>query len=88
VLCFSLLAERIYTLKIQVPEDYPKSPPKIRFVTKINMENVDQKTGEVNQKMFRDQWKMSSTIAQVLCLIRNNMKAASRLSQPPDGAEY
>jgi len=82
------LAERIYTLNIQVPEDYPKSPPKIRFVTKIAMENVDPKTGEVNPKLFRDQWKMNSSMALMLCHIRNNMKAATRLQQPPEGSEF
>jgi ubiquitin-conjugating enzyme E2 variant len=84
----TITADRIYTLNIQAPEDYPKSPPKIRFVTKIAMESVDPKTGEVHPKMFKDMWKINSTMALMLCHIRNNMKAASRLAQPPEGAEF
>lgn len=82
------LAERLYTIAITVPEDYPKSPPKFRFITKINMENVDPKTGEVNPRMFKDHWKSNSTMALMLCLIRNNMKAAARLQQPPEGTTF
>jgi len=82
------LAERIYTISITAPEDYPRSPPKFRFVTKINMENVDQKTGDVHPKMFKDQWKINSSMALMLCHIRNNMKSAARLPQPAEGSEY
>jgi len=52
------------------------------------MENVDPKSGEVNPKMFRDMWKPNSTMALVLCHIRNNMKSAARLQQPPEGSEF
>ena len=37
---------RIYSLKIECGEKYPDKPPKIKFITKINLPGVTA-TGEV-----------------------------------------
>lgn len=81
-------ADRFYSLRITCPENYPNVPPRIKFVTKINMPDVDSKTGEVSSKLLNNQWKPSSSMGLMLCLIRANMKAAGRLQQPPEGTEF
>ena len=44
---FFIIKEKIYELKLIVGEDYPDKPPKIKFVTKVNLACVNQKTGWV-----------------------------------------
>lgn len=82
------LGDRMFTLYVQVPENYPNSPPHIRFISKINMPDVDQKTGEVSPKLLQQQWKRDSSIVLMLCYIRTSMKTATRLPQAPDGATF
>ena len=38
---------RFYELRIDVPESYPAVPPKIRFVSRVNMGCVDKVSGEI-----------------------------------------
>ncbi|KAH9260333.1 hypothetical protein BASA82_000183 [Batrachochytrium salamandrivorans] len=78
----------MYTLYVECPDTYPNVPPKIRFVSKINMPDVDQKTGEVSPKLLQAQWKKDSSIVLMLCYIRASMKTATRLTQPADGASF
>ena len=80
------LGDRIYTLRIEIPEHYPKVPPRIWFKTKINMPGVGP-DGAVQPALLAG-WTKTSTMVSVLCNIRNSMKAAARLQQPPEGAEY
>jgi ubiquitin-conjugating enzyme E2 variant len=83
----SSLDGRLYTLKVVCSELYPDVPPAIRFISKINMHGVDQKTGVVSPSLFTG-WTRQSTIASAMCLIRNHLKTAAKLTQPPEGEEY
>ena len=80
------IQDRDYFLKLECPENYPNVPPRIRFVTKINMPGVDAH-GNVGPSIVQN-WNRNSTMAQALVQIRNAMKACTRLQQPPPGATY
>lgn len=49
-----------------MPEDYPRSPPKASFRTKIWHPNVDEGTGAVCVDMLKRDWKADLTVRDVL----------------------
>ena len=46
----------IFRLDLFLPDDYPMTPPKIRFLTKIYHPNIDQE-GNVCLNILREDWK-------------------------------
>lgn len=46
----------IFEVKINLPSNYPMSPPKIVFITKIFHPNVNYETGEICLDVLKDQW--------------------------------
>jgi len=78
---------RLYTLQVVCPDNYPDVPPKVRFISKINMPGVDAKTGVVSPALIPN-WTRSGTIATAMCHIRNAMRAAAKTAQPPEGEEF
>lgn len=62
---------RLYTVRIHCGEDYPDRCPSVRFVSKLNMGCVDQRSGEVlrNKLQILAQWNRNYGIEQVS---RNN----------------
>jgi len=83
---------RFFELKITCSSEYPAAPPKVRFVSRINMTCVDQTTGEVIQSKLAvmRSWNRNSTIEQVLLALRAEMysEANRRLRQPPDNTTF
>mmetsp|Transcript_1400 Transcript_1400/g.1921 ORF Transcript_1400/g.1921 Transcript_1400/m.1921 type:complete len:98 (-) Transcript_1400:437-730(-) len=83
---------RFYELRIHCGERYPAAPPDVRFVSRINMACVDQKTGVVlhNKLPATRNWNRNMGIEQVLLSIRTEMCSDSnrRLRQPADGLTF
>jgi ubiquitin-conjugating enzyme E2 S len=49
-----------------MPDDYPKSPPKATFKTRIWHPNVEESTGAVCVNTLKRDWKSTLTLKDVL----------------------
>ena len=67
-------------------------PPNVRFISKINMNCVDSKTGNVNLNKLNAlrNWNRNMGMEQVLQSIRMEMCSDQnrRLRQPADGTTF
>ena len=86
----SNLGQNIYIVEIKCNNDYPYKPPVVRFQTKINMDCVNQQSGEVdkNKVEILKNWNKKFRIQHICCRLRDLMVAAARLPQPPVGVNY
>jgi len=80
------LGDRIYNLKIFCGNKYPDMLPTVHFVNKINMDGVDQKTGQVSGIM--KSWSRKNTIYDYLVSIRTQMVQAAKVKQPQTHETY
>lgn len=84
-------ANIIYSLTIVCSEKYPDEPPKVKFVSKINLPCVDS-DGTVNVAKFETlrNWKRTYSMETILLELRKNMAspANKKLPQPPEGSTY
>lgn len=82
---------RIYSLKIVCDENYPDKPPKVQFISKINLPCVDS-SGNVVVSEFDTlkNWKRSYTMETVLLELRKSMALPNnkKLPQPEEGSTY
>ncbi|CAH6720170.1 ubiquitin-conjugating enzyme variant Mms2p [[Candida] jaroonii] len=82
---------RIYSLNIVCGEKYPDEPPKVNFLSKINLPCVDGE-GNVVVSQFETlkNWKRSYSMETVLLELRKSMASTSnkKLVQPPEGSTY
>lgn len=85
----SQLGERFYSLTVFCDENYPDRPPTVRFVNRIaGMPSVNANGVVSGLDLFR-QWNgQRHKIIDVLIAIREQMPAAARVAQPPEGSTY
>ncbi|OJJ49754.1 hypothetical protein ASPZODRAFT_149237 [Penicilliopsis zonata CBS 506.65] len=62
-------AQGLWRLHLKMPEDYPKSPPKAAFRTRIWHPNVEELTGAVCVDTLKRDWTSSLTLRDVLITI-------------------
>lgn len=82
---------RILSLEINCDEHYPKKPPLIRFLSKVNLPCVDP-DGSVNPTKFSvfKHWDLRNTMEVCLAQLRHEMELPSnrKLPQPEEGSVY
>jgi ubiquitin-conjugating enzyme E2 S len=59
----------VWRLHLRIPTDYPKSPPKATFKTRIYHPNVDEKTGAVCLETLKRDWDPKLTLKDILVTI-------------------
>ena len=61
----------VWKLHLKIPHDYPKSPPKASFRTKIWHPNVEESTGSVCVDTLKRDWQSKLTLRDIL-IVRLN----------------
>lgn len=82
---------RLYELRITCGPQYPDAPPIVRFVSRINLVQVNQSTGSVERTLpALANWNRGSAIEAVLVSIKNCMTTPQnrKLPQPPEGTMF
>ncbi|CDR94543.1 ubiquitin-conjugating enzyme, putative [Babesia bigemina] len=64
-----------FMLAIKIPQDYPYSPPKIHFETKIWHPNISSETGAICLDILKNEWSPALTIRTALLSIQALMSA-------------
>ncbi len=62
-------SQGLWKLHLKIPEDYPKSPPKAAFRTRIWHPNVEEKTGHVCVDTLKKDWEPKLTLRDVLITV-------------------
>lgn len=62
-------SQGLWLLHLRAPLDYPKSPPKATFKTRIYHPNIEESTGAVCLETLKRDWKSSLTLKDILVTI-------------------
>ena len=82
---------RFYELLLECDQDYPQKPPKVKFISKVNMPFVDQKNGAIkpNSLNILRSWNRDCTLESYLTAIRDELKNnLKKFPQPPEGSKF
>lgn len=72
-----------FILEILIPDNYPFSPPKVKFATKIWHPNISSATGAICLDILKDQWAAAMTLRTVLISIQA-LLASAEPNDPQD----
>lgn len=62
-------SQGLWKLHLRIPADYPKSPPKAMFKTRIYHPNVEESTGAVCLDTLKKDWESKLTLKDILVTI-------------------
>lgn len=66
----------MWTLRLQVPPNYPLAPPTIKFDTPICHPNVHFKTGEICLDLLKTSWTPAYTLSSTLTAVHQLLTSA------------
>jgi len=72
-----------FILELQIPQEYPLTPPKAAFVTKIFHPNVENRTGEVCLDILKTDWSPAwgiGTVCRAIMALLDSPNADSPLN--------
>mmetsp|Transcript_15040 Transcript_15040/g.24905 ORF Transcript_15040/g.24905 Transcript_15040/m.24905 type:complete len:198 (-) Transcript_15040:55-648(-) len=73
----------VFRIDISIPSDYPFSPPKMKFETKVWHPNVSSQTGAICLDILKDQWSPALTIKTALLSVQS-LLCSPEPSDPQD----
>ena len=56
-------------MKIELPTNFPESPPVVKFIDPIDHVNVSPQTGELSMPMLGEEWSPYISLSNVIDLI-------------------
>jgi len=63
-------SQGLWRLHLSMPDDYPKSPPKATFKTRIYHPNVEESTGAVCLDTLKKDWQSKLTLRDILIVFQ------------------
>jgi ubiquitin-conjugating enzyme E2 variant len=83
---------RIYSLRIVCGDTYPDQPPKVQFISQVNLPFVNRVDGTVDPSKISvlSHWTPNNSIETLLVEIRREMVSPNnrKLPQPPEGSTF
>ena len=80
-----------YELQLECTQDYSQKPPKVKFISKVNIPFVEQSSGFIKQgslNILRG-WNRDCTLESYLTVIREELKNnLGKYKQPPEGSKF
>ncbi len=81
---------RFFELQLECDQDYPNKPPKVKFITKVNVPFVDS-SGWIKSSSLSilKNWNRDCTLESYLTCVREELKNnLKKYPQPPEGSRY
>lgn len=81
-------ADRLINVEIVCGQQYPKQPPEVRMISRVNLPLVNS-DGRLDKSfpILKD-WDPKTTIRDILVELYKHMQNNRSLRQPPDGQTY
>jgi ubiquitin-conjugating enzyme E2 variant len=81
---------RLYELRLTAGPNYPIEPPRVQFVSKINMSCVSSTGALTSDFPQLSRWNRNMTLESLLVAVKDSMNSPAnrRLAQPPDGTKF
>lgn len=76
------ITEGRWLLSIQVPANYPLSPPAVRFVTPIVHPNISLETGEICLDLLGDAWTPAYGLLETVRAVREGLLPHPEVDSP------